>query len=81
MCGDYKVAVDLGTTTNMSISADFAQGSSGAPVFNSAGAVVGVACWTRSTYAEKNGAAERNLQMVEKFCAPSSALLKLIRSE
>ena len=81
VCGDYKVRLDLGGITHMTISADFGQGSSGAPVFNPAGAVVGLACSTRSTYSDKDGAPNRSQQMVEKFCIPSAALLRLIRPE
>lgn len=62
----------------MSITADFAKGSSGSPVFNQAGTVVGVVASTNSIYYNKSEGVERNLQMVIKSCIPSGAILELL---
>lgn len=65
--------------TMMSITADYARGSSGAPVLNDAGAVVGVVSSTNSVYYTVEKGKKSNLQMVFKDCAPAGAILKLIR--
>jgi serine protease Do len=61
----------------MTITADFGRGSSGAPVLNSFGAVVGVARQTKSIYYHPENDSPRRLQMVMKHCAPSQALRDL----
>lgn len=62
----------------MAITADYAKGSSGAPVFNDRGEVAGMVASTQSIYYDtKNGKAE-NLQMVVKQCVPVASILKLI---
>jgi serine protease Do len=62
----------------MAITADFAKGSSGSPVFNQSGAVVGVVASTNSIYYNKSKGVETNLQMVIKSCIPSGSILKLL---
>jgi len=64
----------------MAITADFAKGSSGSPVFNKNGEVVGVVASTNSIYYNKREGIERNLQMVIKSCIPSGSILKLLNS-
>jgi len=64
----------------VAITADFAKGSSGCPVYSDLGEVIGVVSSTSSIYymRGKDGV-QSNLQMVIKSCIPSSSILKLIR--
>lgn len=65
-------------TTMMSITADFGPGSSGCPVFNDSGAVIGMAESIVSTsFIGKKGHAEPCL--VFKHARPADAVLRLIR--
>jgi serine protease Do len=69
---------DLGVRF-MSVSADFARGSSGGPVINSCGAVVGMVCSTQTTYyGEKGKDEDDDVQMVVKFCIPAAAIRNLV---
>ena len=65
--------------TMLAITADFAKGSSGGPVFDEFGAVVGIVTSTVSTYFETNNGRRENLQMVFKHCIPSRYLLELTK--
>jgi len=63
----------------VSITADYARGSSGAPVLSSQGMVVAVVMSTESIYYTEDGQRQRNLQMVFKTCIPSKSLHKLVQ--
>jgi S1-C subfamily serine protease len=67
-----KTPVDV-----LTITADYAVGSSGAPVLNEHGAVVAVACQTLPIFHEDS---QKDVQMVWKYCRPSSSLLSLLRA-
>jgi len=56
------------------ITAEYASGSSGAPVYNEQGQVVGMASMAKPIYANGN----KELQMVIKECVPSSAIVRLL---
>ena len=60
--------------------AEFARGSSGGPVLNQRGAVVGMVCSTRTIYyGEKNRDPDDDVQMVIKYCIPGESIRKLLR--
>ena len=64
----------------MAVTADFAKGSSGGPVFNEQGAVVGLVSSTVSSYFNEDREHHKdNLQMVFKNCTPSQNILDLIK--
>jgi S1-C subfamily serine protease len=65
-------------TTWMTISADYAGGSSGAPVLNEHGAVVGIASRTKTLYSDER---PPRPQMAIKLCMPATALLDLIQPQ
>lgn len=60
----------------MSISADYAGGSSGGPIINNFGEVVGVVIYTREIFSDQRQ--KKGLQMVLKGCAPVSSIMKLL---
>jgi serine protease Do len=64
----------------MQITADYAKGSSGGPVLNTAGEVIGLVSSTNSVYynQDKDGD-QQNLQMVFKDCVPADAILGLVK--
>jgi len=62
----------------LTITADFAKGSSGAPIFDQTGAVVGIVRATETVYYDENRGQDTNPQMVWKFAIPSECLLELI---
>jgi S1-C subfamily serine protease len=69
--------------TQMSITADYAKGSSGGPVLNENGEVVGMVSSTSSIYYKK-GKGEKSqqlLQMVVKNCVPVSAISAMLAEE
>lgn len=68
-------------TVSMQVTADYARGSSGAPVLDERGAVVGIVSSTASVYYNvEPGKPHDNLQMVFKDCVPVEKLRKLLRA-
>ncbi|MFP6901406.1 MAG: serine protease [Opitutales bacterium] len=68
-----------GGAERMAITADYAKGSSGAPVLDDTGAVVGMVSATNSIYYNQVRGHKENLQMVVKSCIPVDAIWKLLR--
>jgi len=76
-----------GGATWMAITADFAKGSSGGPLLDESGAVVGMVSSTQSIYYGNRNKDEEDedeekddkgpLQMVVKCCVPAEALREL----
>ena len=66
------------TLVRMAVTAGFAKGSSGAPVLDERGGVVGLVVSTRSIYYHVENGRKDNLQMVIRHCVPASYLLELI---
>ncbi len=64
----------------VSITADYARGSSGAPVLSDKGAVIGLVASTHSVYYSTEGGKQENLQMVFKQCIPAASLMKMIET-
>ena len=62
----------------LAITADYAQGSSGGPILNEQGAVVGMVCHTMSLCA---GGDPGSMQMTWKMTRPSSSILALLQGE
>jgi len=64
---------------SMSITADYAKGSSGGPALNASGAVVGIASSTQSIYYGSEKPEDGPLQMVVKNCVPVAALRNMVK--
>lgn len=75
---------DVPAKTWMSVTAEYAKGSSGGPAMDASGAVVGIAAVTQSIYygAAVDGKREQGpLQMVVKNCIPVAALKAMITDQ
>ena len=68
-----------GTSNRLFITADYAKGSSGSPVFNSFGEVIGLVSSTESIYYTQTKDEQKNLQMVFHNCVQGQAVLSLIK--
>ncbi|MBT4013817.1 MAG: trypsin-like peptidase domain-containing protein [Planctomycetaceae bacterium] len=68
-----------GASNRMFITADYAKGSSGSPVFNSLGEVIGLVSSTESIYYTQTNDVQKNLQMVFHNCVQGQAVLSLIK--
>ncbi|MBU1910172.1 MAG: serine protease, partial [Verrucomicrobia bacterium] len=64
----------------LAISADYASGSSGGPVLNEHGAVVGIICAASPVFDHSNGSTNIATEMVWKYTVPSAVLLELTKS-
>lgn len=72
--GRYRTKLTGETPVNvLTITADYAQGSSGGPILNECGVVVGIVCQTLAIGDEDGGN-----QMVWKFARPSSSILAIL---
>jgi len=67
-----------GMANMVAITADFARGSSGAPVFDDRGNVAAMVASTSSVYYTKTKGKQESLQMVFKQCVPAASILKLV---
>ncbi len=78
--GDTEASEAATASVWMSVTADFAVGSSGGPVFNADGEVVGMVSRTFSSQAKRNHRRYGNFgtQMVFKDCVSLDTLLRLI---
>jgi S1-C subfamily serine protease len=66
--------------TMLQITAEYAKGSSGGPVLNTAGEVVGMVSSTMSVYYNDDHGKQQDLQMVFNDCVTSRQILDLIKS-
>ena len=73
----YAYTPDTGKVPWLNVTAEYAKGSSGAPVFNDKGQVVGMVESTRSVYYTETRKRQKDLQMVMRHCVPSAAIIKL----
>ncbi|MEM9020967.1 MAG: serine protease [Planctomycetota bacterium] len=65
----------------VSITAEYAKGSSGGPIFNDAGQVVAMVCSTNSVYYNQQNGDPRNLQLVFRDCVPYESILELFAKD
>ena len=64
----------------VTITADFAKGSSGSGIFNQSGQLTAIVTSTNSIYYNKEEGDEKNLQMVIKDCVPAASIRALIEN-
>jgi S1-C subfamily serine protease len=70
-----------GTSEALAITADYARGSSGGPVFDERGNVIGMVSSTDSVYYNEENGEQKNLQMVFKNCVSARSILALIEPQ
>lgn len=66
------------SSARMYITADYAKGSSGGPIMNRRGEVVGMVSSTSSIYYTEENGKQENLQMVMKYCVPLMSIRALV---
>jgi len=77
VCGKFRLNMDGPEPLDvLAITADYAKGSSGGPILNEHGAVVGIICQTRALFYEED---ETEPQLTWKFSRPSTSLLALLK--
>lgn len=77
VCGKYRLRLDGPPAVDvLAVTAEYGKGSSGGPILNEHGAVVGIICQTRALSYDEDGTEP---QMTWKFCRPSSSLLALFK--
>jgi len=74
-----KIQATGGQADAVAITAEYARGSSGAPVLNGQGQVVAVVSSTESIYYTQDSGQQRNLQMVFRTCVPVASLQSMVR--
>jgi len=74
-----KIQAAGGQADAVAITAEYARGSSGAPVLNGQGQVVAVVSSTESIYYTQDSGQQRNLQMVFRTCVPVASLQRMMR--
>ncbi len=70
-----------GGPNRVAITADYAKGSSGCPIFNEHGAVIALVSTTSSIYYTTEKGIDKNLQMVVKSCVPSDSIRGLFNEK
>jgi hypothetical protein len=74
----FMLRKDRKRIETLAITADYARGSSGGPVFDERGNVVGMVSSTESVYYNEKDGQQQNLQMVFKNCVSARSILALI---
>lgn len=78
-CFEYRGPNGQQQNRRMMVTADYAKGSSGGPVLDTAGNVVGLASSTVSVYYHERRGQQEDLQQVMKYCVPAQCILELIQ--
>ena len=76
VCGKFTLHADDDQALNvLAVTAEYGPGSSGGPILNEHGAVVGVACQAIPLFQKDH---EKDVQMIWRFGRPSSSILALL---